>query len=69
MAHGRGRIIFSDGGIYEGEWEEDQAQGEGVYTNQTRKGRYEGEWRGDLQHGQGKETGLNGAKYEGEYRE
>jgi hypothetical protein len=33
MAHGKGRLIHSDGDIYEGEWKEDRADGKGVYIH------------------------------------
>ena len=31
MAHGYGRLIHSDGDIYEGEWVSDRADGKGTY--------------------------------------
>ena len=30
--------------------------------------RYEGDWVNDVQEGQGEETGVDGAKYVGKYR-
>ena len=42
-------FIYVDGGVYEGDWDNDKANGYGIYT---RNGRiYEGEWRNDLQNG------------------
>jgi len=32
-AHGVGRMIYSDGNVYEGEWSNDRYYGEGKYTH------------------------------------
>ena len=31
MANGYGRLIHSDGDVYEGEWNNDKAEGKGTY--------------------------------------
>ena len=31
MANGYGRLIHSDGDVYEGEWNNDKAEGNGTY--------------------------------------
>lgn len=46
MADGYGRLIHSDGDMYEGEWKEDQANGKGKYIH-TDGSQYEGEWKND----------------------
>ena len=33
MAYGKGRLIHSDGDVYEGEWENDRAHGIGIYSH------------------------------------
>ena len=33
MLHGRGRLIHSNGEVYEGEWFEDKTNGFGIYTS------------------------------------
>jgi len=39
--------MFNDGDIYEGEWENDKANGYGIYLNKEGD-IYEGEWKDDL---------------------
>ena len=43
MANGKGRLIHSDGDVYEGFWKDDKAHGYGVY-NHLDGARYEGNW-------------------------
>jgi hypothetical protein len=40
--------------VYEGNWVNDKANGQGVYIH-VNGARYEGQWMDDLQHGLGKE--------------
>ena len=47
FAHGRGRLVHSNGEVYEGKWHMDQAQGLGVYVHQD-GAIYEGHWEKDL---------------------
>lgn len=47
MAQGRGRLIHSDGDIYEGQWVKDKAHGKGVYLNKDGSS-YNGEWYEDF---------------------
>ena len=49
--HGVGRVIFSSGTVYEGEWQDDKYHGFGKYISS--KWLYEGEWQSDLRHGAG----------------
>lgn len=71
MAHGKGRLIHSDGDVYEGDWENDKgknyslrnvANGKGVYIHSD-GATYEGDWVDDKQEGNGTERWPDGAKY------
>lgn len=64
--NGRGRVLFSDGNVYEGEVENDFMQGIGslCYANGDK---YVGQWFQDLRHGWGQYASLNGDVYEGNY--
>ena len=46
MANGYGRLVHSDGDIYEGEWRNDKAWGVGKYIH-FQGATYEGEWAND----------------------
>lgn len=52
-----------DGDIFEGEWENDKANGFGTYTHKN-GAVYEGTWVNDVQDGKGKETWADGSVYE-----
>ena len=41
---------FLDGDVYQGDWKDDKAHGQGFY-NHTDGARYEGQWFEDKQHG------------------
>ena len=43
MANGKGRLIYPDGDVYEGQMNNDKAHGKGVY-NHSDGSRYEGDW-------------------------
>ena len=75
--HGWGRYIYSDGGIYEGEWIGGkvnqeliacliklQMHGKGTYIFPNGN-KYEGEWLEDVKCGYGVLYYVNGEKYEG----
>lgn len=47
MANGRGRLVHSDGDIYEGDWKDDKAHGIGTYYHADGS-KYEGKWKDDL---------------------
>ena len=59
-------MIHADGDIFEGEWFNDKAHGQGKYTH-FEGAIYEGTWVNDKQHGHGTETWKDGARYEGAY--
>ena len=45
-------MLFTDGGLYQGEFEVNKAHGKGVYAY-VNGSKYEGEWEDDLQNGEG----------------
>ena len=47
--HGLGKLVHSNGDIYEGQWENNKANGYGKYINMTNQAIYEGSWVDDLQ--------------------
>ena len=42
-ANGKGRLIHSNGDVYEGQWKDDRQHGKGTYYH-TDGSTYEGEW-------------------------
>ena len=54
--------MHTDGDVYEGEWLDDKAHGQGVYYHEDGS-KYEGEWFEDKQHGIGTESWPDGAQY------
>ena len=46
MANGYGRLIHSDGDVYEGEWNNDKAEGKGTYYHSD-GAKYIGSWLDD----------------------
>ncbi|KAI8894714.1 hypothetical protein BC833DRAFT_603866 [Globomyces pollinis-pini] len=55
MRHGKGKMIYSSGNIYEGEWNNNRKVGFGKMTWTTTNEEYEGEWD-NIPHGQGTYT-------------
>ena len=49
---GWGRLVHADGDVYEGEWENDMANGVGSYYHLDGT-KYVGAWVNDKQHGKG----------------
>ena len=43
MANRQGRLIHSDGDVYEGEWRDDKAEGKGTYLHMDGS-TYVGDW-------------------------
>lgn len=66
--NGKGRVVWSDGEVYDGEWQDDKRNGKGKYTYAS-GAVYEGEFQNDIIHGRGKYVWPNGAVHEGEYRD
>ena len=57
-------LIHDAGGIFEGEWRDEQKQGKGMYYFPSGE-RYEGEFTGDSMVGRGRFSYKNGDLYEG----
>lgn len=64
---GTGRVLFSNGDWYCGEFKAGHAHGLGEYKNNSRKYLYVGHFESDLPHGHGKETWEDGAVYVGDF--
>jgi hypothetical protein len=54
MKHGIGRLVYSDGGYYEGKWVNDSMEGYGQLYYSNGNLAYEGFWRNDKFNGEGK---------------
>ena len=67
MYDGRGRIIFSKGDYFEGEFKNNKANGFGKYVNINGE-IYIGNWLNDKQDGQGELILKNGSRYTGEFK-
>jgi hypothetical protein len=67
--HGRGKQTWTDGRIYEGQFDQGKFSGDGRMRWSTQKGDlvYEGQYRDDLKHGFGKFVWADGRTYEGEW--
>ena len=52
MPQGEGRMIYSNGNIYEGQWHEGKRNGYGVLTKRNGD-HFEGHWVNDKREGQG----------------
>ncbi|CAD7964384.1 unnamed protein product [Amoebophrya sp. A120] len=65
--HGKGKYIWQDGSSYEGQFENDVVQGEGVLKD-TDGGVYSGQFFDNMQHGRGKYV-LQNVTYEGQWVE
>ncbi len=63
LRHGQGVYNWTNGGSYNGGWENDKKSGYAVYTASW--GRYEGYYKNDERYGNGKEILKNGEVYEG----
>ena len=58
-------MTHANGDIYEGQWRDDKANGNGVFVD-ANNAMYTGEWVDDTQHGYGEEQWDNGAaRYKG----
>lgn len=66
--HGEGQIIYPNGCVYEGMWENDKASGMGILKLLNGE-IYEGEFLNNMSHGFGVFTDSKGGKYEGEWKE
>jgi hypothetical protein len=57
---------FTNGDIYDGDWENGTKHGQGTYTY-AQGGSYEGEWKDDMRSGYGVNTWPNGDRYAGNW--
>eukprot|EP01017_Pseudomicrothorax_dubius_P023353 TRINITY_DN2499_c0_g2_i1.p1 TRINITY_DN2499_c0_g2~~TRINITY_DN2499_c0_g2_i1.p1 ORF type:complete len:442 (-),score=69.86 TRINITY_DN2499_c0_g2_i1:95-1420(-) len=53
LKQGRGKFYYSNGEMYDGDWDKDRREGHGTLWGANGSKRYEGEWKGDLFHGKG----------------
>jgi len=63
---GKGKMVYSSGDIYEGEWNNDVKEGYGV-VKWLAGDKYEGTWSNEKKHGKGKMVYSTGDIYEGEW--
>lgn len=65
MSNGCGRLIHSDGDIYDGEWQNDRNHGHGHYYHFKDGINFEGTWFEDTQSGSGHEEWPDKTTYTG----
>ena len=63
-----GKLTFSNGAKYEGEWKDGEINGQGsmIFEN---GGKFQGEWKDGKSNGQGTLTLSIGSKYVGEWKD
>lgn len=59
MKHGKGKLLYSNGDIYEGEFKDNLHDGQGTYDFKN-KDKYEGQWIKGNREGKGTLTKANG---------
>ena len=64
---GRGKYVFADGDVYEGEYKAGKKEGRGIYRSADGDV-YEGEFKANKKEGRGISRWANGDVYEGEYK-
>ena len=64
--NGSGRVRWSSGAYYEGQFRNKHFEGSGAYISRT-GGRYEGQWYRGMRHGFGVEDFAGGAQYGGQF--
>ena len=64
---GRGKYMFADGDVYEGEWKAGKKEGRGIYLY-ANGDVYKGEYKADKKEGPGILRWADGNVYEGEWR-
>ena len=66
---GQGTFTYSDGGVFEGEWDNDKRKdGQGIYTYRY-GGVYNGHWKDNKKEGQGIYTYPDGNVYNGQWKD
>jgi hypothetical protein len=66
LRHGKGKQIWEDGSVYEGNWVCDHVCGWGRLVHADGDV-YEGEWENDMANGVGSYYHLDGTKYVGSW--
>eukprot|EP01040_Poterioochromonas_malhamensis_P010222 gene10222-11119_t len=66
--HGRGRFLYANGDIYDGEWNDGERHGKGRQRFVSGD-LYEGDWTDGIMQGKGKYSYVTGDVYEGDWRE
>lgn len=70
LPEGRGKMTYTDGRLYEGQWRAGKRHGVGTYQSVIGSvSMYTGEWNNSLMHGKGKIVWANGDTYEGQFKE
>ena len=64
--HGRGKMTFESGDVYEGEYKDDKQSGRGTYKHASGNV-YEGEWKDGDMNGRGKKTYTDGKVEDGRW--
>ncbi|KAK6121331.1 hypothetical protein DH2020_044903 [Rehmannia glutinosa] len=67
LPHGKGKYKWSDGTVYEGDWEEGKMTGKGKIFWPSRVS-YEGDFSGGYLHGSGTYIGSDGSIYQGSFK-
>ena len=63
----KGKYIWSNGDVYDGEWDNEEINGVGVFTS-SKGTHYQGEWKSNLKHGKGNFKNSEGT-YVGDFIE
>lgn len=69
VPHGKGKMVFQDGSIYEGDWANGQMDGNGVCKYSDGRGEYHGNWKGGHPHGKGTCLFSDGIEYTGSWKQ
>lgn len=64
---GHGVQTFSNGSVYEGDFDSDLREGRGIFRWAQQGDVYEGEWKRNQRHGRGIHSWADGRKYHGEW--
>jgi len=64
---GRGKVVYANGDVYEGEYKAGKMEGRGIYRSASGDV-YEGEFKADKKEGRGIYQYADGSVYEGEYK-
>ena len=67
--HRKGRTVYFNGDLYEGEYHHGLKEGRGRFEDSTGEIAYIGEWKADGKHGYGEETMVDGSTYHGHFKQ